>query len=282
MSIITNQSINLESGTDFEATNEQITNAMSPGILGIIVFIIVIYYYLFYSLGIKTGEIQPSRSSFGGLIIEIVLWGMLIFLLVINVIQYYYDINVNTEIKKIFSPQPEIKVTVKQPVEEEITVPEIKIQPQVFHLKENKYTYENAKAVCNAYGARLANYDDMKTTLKEGGEWCSYGWSEGQAALFPTQKATWDKLQKIDGHNHDCGRPGINGGYIANPNVKFGVNCFGYKPQMNSESRHLMETKEYYPKSRKELEFEARVKKWRGQIKNLVVAPFNKEKWSTI
>jgi hypothetical protein len=30
-------------------------------------------------------------------------------------------------------------------------------------------------------------------------------------ALFPTQKETWDKLQKIKGHEHDCGRPGING-----------------------------------------------------------------------
>ena len=38
-----------------------------------------------------------------------------------------------------------------------------------------------------------------------------------QMALYPTQKKTYNKLQTIKGHEHDCGRPGINGGYIANP-----------------------------------------------------------------
>ena len=59
------------------------------------------------------------------------------------------DINITTEIKNFHLNQEE--VTVKQPIEEPDVVNEIKIQPQVFHLK-NKYTYENAKAVCNAYG----------------------------------------------------------------------------------------------------------------------------------
>ena len=31
-------------------------------------------------------------------------------------------------------------------------------------------------------------------------------------------------MQKIEGHEHDCGRPGVNGGYIANPNVNFSRN----------------------------------------------------------
>jgi hypothetical protein len=42
-------------------------------------------------------------------------------------------------------------------------------------------------------------------------------------AFYPTQKTTWDKLQKIKGHKHDCGGPGINGGFIQNPRVRFGV-----------------------------------------------------------
>ena len=31
-----------------------------------------------------------------------------------------------------------------------------------------------------------------------------------------TQISTWKKLQTIDGHKNDCGRPRINGGYIEN------------------------------------------------------------------
>ena len=33
-------------------------------------------------------------------------------------------------------------------------------------------------------------------------------------ALFPTQYKSWKKLQKQKGRENDCGRPGINGGYI--------------------------------------------------------------------
>ena len=29
---------------------------------------------------------------------------------------------------------------------------------------------------------------------------------------------------------NNCGRPGVNGGYIDNPYIKFGVNCYGKKP----------------------------------------------------
>ena len=28
---------------------------------------------------------------------------------------------------------------------------------------------------------------------------------------------------------HACGRPGINGGFIDNPYIKFGANCYGVK-----------------------------------------------------
>ena len=63
----------------------------------------------------------------------------------------------------------------------------------------------------------------------------SSGWSDGQMALFPTQQKTFDNLQKIEGHENDCGRPGVNGGFMANPNIRFGVNCYGNKPKIKEE-----------------------------------------------
>ena len=275
--------INLTSATDLNSINNDITKSMSPGLLGITAFVIFIYYYIFYSIGLKTPEMTTGPSSTAvGMALEIVLWSLFIFLGLINFVQYFYDIDIKAEIKNFFSGQPEIDISVKQLVEEEKPVGEIKIKPQVFHLKDNKYTYENAKAVCNAYGARLANMEDLQKSHKEGGEWCSYGWSENQMALFPTQTETWKKMQKIEGHEHDCGRPGINGGYIANPNIKFGVNCYGYRPKINKQSKYLMDNSPVYPKSAKEIAFENRVTRWRKEIKNLVVAPFNGERWSVI
>ena len=197
--------------------------------------------------------------------------------------QYYYEIDVTAEIKNMFTGEPKVDITITQPVDEDtIKVPEIAIQKQVFHLKDNKYTYDNAKAVCKAYGARLAIMMICKRHIEKVENGAIMDGLKNQAALFPTQKATWEKLQKIKGHEHDCGRPGLNGGYIANPNIKFGVNCYGYKPKMNQNSRHLMDNNTFYPKTDKEIEFDNKVKQWKKEINNLVVAPFNGDRWSVV
>ena len=125
---------------------------------------------------------------------------------------------------------------------------------EVFNIANNKYTYEDAQAICKSYDATLATYDQIERAYNNGAEWCNYGWSADQMILFPTQKKTWEKLQKIDedrgcdsnaaSHKNDCGRPGINGGYIANPYVKFGVNCFGKKPKASDEDLLRMNAKQ--------------------------------------
>lgn len=102
---------------------------------------------------------------------------------------------------------------------------------QVFNVSNNLYTYEEAQEVCKAFDSTLATYDQIENSYQNGGEWCNYGWSDGQMAYFPTQKATWTKLQQNPKSKHACGRPGINGGHIANPYVRFGANCYGPKPK---------------------------------------------------
>jgi hypothetical protein len=102
---------------------------------------------------------------------------------------------------------------------------------QVFNVSNNLYTYEEAQKVCSAFDASLATYDQIEGSYKNGGEWCNYGWSEGQMAYFPTQKDTWNLLQENPCTKNVCGRPGINGGYIDNPYIHFGANCYGIKPK---------------------------------------------------
>ena len=101
-------------------------------------------------------------------------------------------------------------------------------------------------------------------------------------ALFPTQKQTFENLKGIKGHEHDCGRPGINGGYIANPEVKFGVNCFGYKPPITSEEEEMMQNVSPYPKTEKDVEMEKKVDFWKTQIDDILVSPFNYNTWSRV
>ena len=99
-------------------------------------------------------------------------------------------------------------------------------------------------------------------------------------ALFPTQTEKWEKLQEIEGHENDCGRPGINGGYIDNPNVQYGVNCYGFKTPITPEEAQLMAETSLYPKTQKELDFEKKVEYWKTKIPDILLAPFNHNNWS--
>ena len=101
-------------------------------------------------------------------------------------------------------------------------------------------------------------------------------------ALFPTQKSTWHKLQKIKGHKHDCGRPGINGGYIDNPNVRFGVNCYGNKPEITPEEQKLMDNATPYPLTEEDIKINKMVEKYKKNLDNILVSPFNYKNWNKI
>ena len=99
--------------------------------------------------------------------------------------------------------------------------------------------------------------------------------------LFPTQQNTFDNLQKITGHEHDCGRPGINGGYIANPQVKFGINCYGHKPRITEEEDDNMKTSTPYPQTMQETVFQKRVDFWKNKVDEILVSPFNYNTWGS-
>jgi hypothetical protein len=134
--------------------------------------------------------------------------------------------------------------------------------------------------VCKAFDARLASYDEVEKAYNGGAQWCSYGWSDNQMALFPTQKNTWSRLQKIKGHENDCGRPGVNGGFIANPDVRFGINCYGFKPQITAAEADDMKTASIYPKTLKDLEKQQKVAYWQTKLSDIMVSPFNNDVWS--
>ena len=137
---------------------------------------------------------------------------------------------------------------------------------QVFHISNQNYTYDEASCKCGSYDAKLATYPQIVEAYNKGAEWCSYGWSEGQTAYYPTQKCNWQKKSKKE--QEACGKPGINGGFFSDKKLRFGVNCFGKKPEgkiikikddkcgseeggdngkCNYNSKHRLETDEIAP-----------------------------------
>jgi hypothetical protein len=156
---------------------------------------------------------------------------------------------------------------------------------EVFNVANNLYTYDDAQSVCSAYGAQLATYEQIEGAYNDGGEWCNYGWSDGQMAFFPTQKSTWDKLQKTTDHKNDCGRPGVNGGYIENPYVRFGVNCYGKKPNPSASDIDLMKQNQgqLHPKTQAEIDLENKVNYLKDNASTLFnLNAFNHNEWSEI
>ena len=254
-----------------------------PAIL-LMLIVVILFVVLFANLG-KDEAVSDGSTSNGSMnILTVLLGGVVIAVLLLNGLQYFFNINLTAQLNNLFSDKPSLDLIVEQSEsEQEIApVPEITIKKQVFHVPGNKYTYDDANALCKAYGSRLATYDEVENAYNNGAEWCSYGWSEKQLALFPTQKETWNYLQTVEGHENDCGRAGINGGYIANENVKFGANCYGYKPKITDTELEMMQTSPLYPRTLKDIKEEKRVDYWRRKIPEILVSPFNKNVWSLL
>ena len=250
-----------------------------------IVLVIILVYYAF-SMGLGNGSSSNAFNSFNtssnnsntsGIIAAVILFILIAFI----VLEYYFGVNISAYIKDIFTNKPTIVIDVDKSTYQPSPVPEIKFKKQVFNIPGNYYNYENAKALCQAYGSKLATYEQVEKSYNNGGEWCNYGWSDNQMALFPTQQKTYNKLQTIKGHENDCGRPGVNGGYIANPEVRFGVNCYGNKPKITDQEKDLMQTASPYPETAKDKAFQKRVDFWKSKVDEILVSPFNYNSWGS-
>lgn len=274
--------VNTTSTTDpvnmYNYLNSYILNPM----VFIIILIIILSYYLFSSDAVSGLGNTQGTSANGSNLMGIIIVVILVCLLIVNALQYFFSINVTAYISDIFDPVKKVDIVVDQSLYQPAPVPEIRFKKQVFNIPGNYYNYENAKALCKAYGADLASYDQIEKAYNNGAEWCNYGWSANQQALFPTQKKTYDYLQTVPGHENDCGRTGINGGYMANPKLRFGVNCYGNKPKITPEEEELMKTTPAYPQTAQDIAFQKRVDFWKTKVGDILVSPFNKNSWGSL
>ena len=252
---------------------------LNPIVFIIIILIIAAYFIFASSLGNSQNSGFTGDES-GGQFITIIIVVILVVLIIVNAFQYFFSISVTAYLTDLFTDEPKMDIVVDQSSYQPAPVSEIKFKKQVFNIPGNYYNYTNAKALCQAYGANLATYQQVEDAYKNSGEWCNYGWSDGQMALFPTQQTTFDNLQKIKGHENDCGRPGINGGYMANPNLRFGVNCYGNKPKITDEEEELMKYTTPYPETAEDIAFQKRVDYWKTKVEQILVSPFNYNTWS--
>ena len=251
----------------------------------ILVILAIVIYFVFKRTA-SDGETDGEPG--GGMSIFILL---VAFAVIIASFKLYKSLDISTSLQGAGTSTPQLDININQLTGTSGSpsgsntgsgLGSTSVQNQVFNIPGNYYTYDSAKAVCDAYDADLATYEQVEKAYNSGAEWCNYGWSDGQMALFPTQTTSYNKLQQIPGHEHDCGRPGVNGGYIANPNVKFGVNCYGKKPKITQYESDLMKTQSPYPITEKDILFEKQVNYWKSKINDILISPFNYTSWSKV
>ena len=274
----------------------------TTSIYSLILFIFA-FYILIYSIGIP---MTYGTKPLSIIIIETIVWILLTIIVINNFLKYLLNINItniiNEHIQYLYNPINENAPSVisgntiingntvingNAVINGNIKLvnPPPTIQhKEVFNISNNLYTYDDAQAICKSYGAKLATYDEIEDAYDNGGEWCNYGWSDNQMIYFPTQKTTWDKLQNGNPKNkNNCGRPGINGGYIANPYVKFGVNCFGIKPKPTDADMFRMRIQQntIQPKTINDIMLDRKVAFWKEHSNKLLnINSFNINKWN--
>ena len=281
---------------------------INPLFLLILVGILIVFYIIFSVVSENSNNNQGSANNGSLMFLEILLWAVFIILVLLNGIAYFFNIDIITTLSDIFTSDPQLKIKTKNylakdpPTNSSGTnsngtnsngtnsngtnssgnedLSKNMLTKQVFNIPGNYYTYPQAQALCKAYGTELATYPQIEEAYENGADWCNYGWSDDQLALFPTNIDTWNQLRKIPGHENACGRAGINGGYIANPNVKFGVNCYGMKPKITGTEQILMNNSNLFPQTVEELEMDKKVNNFKNKLNDILIAPFNNNNWS--
>jgi len=203
--------------------------------------------------------------STGSILAVLVVWATIA--LILTVLVYYGFLNVDKLLGEAKAVKKEITPAIR-------AVGAPLVGSEVFHISDQQFTYDEAPAVCAAYGAEMATLEQIMESYAKGAEWCSYGWSAGGMALYPTQRETWELLQnEVDpGKRTRCGRPGVNGGYF-DPTSKFGVNCYGFKPAGSFTPPAPVPGTDTG-------KFSDMVNRFKEMIKTMNVDPYSRSEWS--
>lgn len=251
--------------TDIDKTNQFL-------VLIVLTVILIIFYFIFQFINVE----KDDNTYYIFYTIKLILWCFIIMLILVNAITYFFDIDIIEELSKIIYNKQEDEPIVEPDVSNNI------ITKEVYHVPGSVFSYHDAKAVCKSMDSKLATREQIVNSQKNGANWCSYGWTDEQLALYPTSQTAFDKLQSKKGHEYDCGIPGVNGGYVANPYLKFGANCYGIKPKQRDLDKKFIENKDEFPITKREQIFNERVKYWKNRSDNILLYPFNNNNWSKI
>ena len=107
-------SVDVSPSSGFSHIYDSMNNSLSttnPLVLIALTLIIIFYFIVFSYLGYTVS--YPQQESGGIKFIEIVMWGLIVFLVLINGIQYFFQIDVKTAINNLFKGTPEVDIKIE-------------------------------------------------------------------------------------------------------------------------------------------------------------------------
>lgn len=155
----------------------------------------------------------------------------------------------------------------------------------------NKVNYLQAKELCKLYSGRLATKEDLEEAFKEGANWCTWGWLEGEKIGYPVQEKFWSFIEKK--HKGHCGpTAGLNIIENVEPTKLYSVTCYGKKPPKSKNDTDLElvlneitadDSLQAEIERCKQSKKEAEQKKWIDEEKKKIrIVTFNDSQWSTM
>jgi hypothetical protein len=114
---------------------------------------------------------------------------------------------------------------------------------EVFHVVGDSYNkkQDEASAVCQKVGARVATYAELDESQKNHANWCSGGWVSDKGdknAFYPITYQTIPGCAVEPGVKLFYGDDNWFGG--AGKGFRAGVNCFGNKPEQGAITRAIL------------------------------------------
>ena len=99
-------------------------------------------------------------------------------------------------------------------------------EPQVYHIFNNVYTFEQAEPECMRRKGRLATKSEVTRAYNQGASWCSWGWTSNGHAYMPNR-------------DRKCNASvGVLDVSTVDDTLRLGVNCFGVpQPQPQQKQK---------------------------------------------
>ena len=91
----------------FNNVNDKVhKKSKNPIVFAVLISVVLIYVVIFKYLGITHNVSQEVKSGMGIKIIELLLWGVFLFLIFVNALQYFFEIDFKASVINLFGDNP--------------------------------------------------------------------------------------------------------------------------------------------------------------------------------